>query len=84
MAMCKVAGFFEISGEDINSPRQSFICKALADPMFAHLVQATYALIGHEIAATADISRAMFAPARREDLPNLSDRIKAYAEIGAR
>ena len=82
MAMCKVANFFEISGEDINSPRQSFICKALADPMFAHLVQATYALIGHELAATADLSRAMFDPARKDDLPLLSERIEAYAEIG--
>lgn len=60
MALCKQGGFFEISGEDINSPRQSFICKAMDDPMFAHLTDATYALIAHEEAATKDITKAMF------------------------
>ena len=60
MELCKNNGFFQISGEDINSPRQSFICKAMDDPMFAHLTDATYALIEHECAATEDITKAMF------------------------
>lgn len=60
MRMCRENGFFEISGEDINSPRQSFICKAMDDPMFAHLNDATYKLIAHEEAATKDITKAMF------------------------
>ncbi len=60
MAICKENSFFQISGEDINSPRQSFICKAMDDPMFAHLTDATYALIAHEEAATKDITKAMF------------------------
>jgi len=38
----------EISGEDINSPRQSFICKALDDPAFSNLADSTWALIRHE------------------------------------
>ncbi len=58
--LCSDNGFFQISGEDINSPRQSFICKAMADPMFAHLTEATYALIAHEEAASKDITKAMF------------------------
>ncbi len=60
MKLCRDNGFFEISGEDINSPRQSFICKAMDDPMFSHLTDATYALIEHENAATKDITKAMF------------------------
>ncbi|MBO4979588.1 MAG: PHP domain-containing protein, partial [Clostridia bacterium] len=60
MRMCREYGFFEISGEDINSPRQSFICKAMDDPMFSHLTDATYKLIAHEEAATKDITKAMF------------------------
>ncbi len=60
MSLCKENSFFQISGEDINSPRQSFICKAMDDPMFAHLTDATYALIAHEEAATKDITKAMF------------------------
>lgn len=60
MKLCRDNGFFEISGEDINSPRQSFICKAMEDPMFAHLTDATYALIEHERAASEDVTKAMF------------------------
>lgn len=55
MKLCKDNGFFQISGEDINSPRQSFICKALDDTNFGHLIDATYTLIGYENAATEDI-----------------------------
>lgn len=60
MRLCHEYSFFEISGEDINSPRQSFICKAMDDPMFSHLTDATYKLIAHEEAATKDITKAMF------------------------
>ena len=38
----------EISGEDINSPRQKFICGQLAEPQFAHLIKATWDLIDRE------------------------------------
>ena len=41
-------GMMEISGEDINSPRQSFIIKKMEDPQFEHLVQSTWQLIQHE------------------------------------
>ena len=54
MRMCDERGLFQISGEDINSPRQSFVCEALKD--YPHLMKATYALIGHELAATDDLS----------------------------
>lgn len=47
-ALCTSHGLKEISGEDINSPRQSFICTQLADPRFSHLVDATWRLIAHE------------------------------------
>ena len=57
-ALCKEHGFFQISGEDINSPRQSFRCKALDDPKFGYLIDATYTLIEYENAATADLAKA--------------------------
>ena len=43
MALCKNHGLFEISGEDINQPRQSFICEQLKKPEFAHLIEAAWA-----------------------------------------
>lgn len=52
--LCQENGFFQISGEDINSPRQSFRCKALDDPAFHHLIDATYTLIGYEQMASED------------------------------
>ena len=48
MSLCERHGFFQISGEDINSPRQSFICKAMDDPMFAHLVDMAWKLVERE------------------------------------
>ena len=47
-ALCERYGFFQISGEDINSPRQSFICEALRNPEFANLYESTMTLIRHE------------------------------------
>lgn len=46
--LCDQLGFFQISGEDINSPRQSFECQALLDPSYKNLIDATWALIEHE------------------------------------
>ena len=46
--LCDEHGFFQISGEDINSPRQSFVIKAMENPMFQNLIDATWKLIEHE------------------------------------
>ena len=46
--LCDDYGMFQISGEDINTPRQSFIIKAMENPMFANLIDATWKLIEHE------------------------------------
>ena len=46
--LCDRYGMFQISGEDINTPRQSFIIRAMENPMFANLIEATWKLIEHE------------------------------------
>lgn len=46
--LCEQYGMFQVSGEDINSPRQSFIIKAMEDPLFSNLIDATWKLIAHE------------------------------------
>ncbi len=46
--LCDANGMFQVSGEDINSPRQSFVIKAMENPMFANLIDATWKLIEHE------------------------------------
>ncbi|MDR0653899.1 MAG: PHP domain-containing protein [Synergistaceae bacterium] len=82
MVLCERFGLFQISGEDINSPFQPFICEALADPRFSHLVTAAWALIGHERAATDDAGGGMFSEKSIRDMPDLLDRIARYAAIG--
>ena len=46
--LCDTYGMFQISGEDINSPRQSFVIRAMENPMFQNLIDATWKLIEHE------------------------------------
>ncbi len=48
MELCESHSFMQISGEDINSPRQKFICQQLALPEYSHLIDATWNLIKYE------------------------------------
>lgn len=40
-SMCDSYGMMQVSGEDINSPAQSFVIHAMEDPMFSNLVDST-------------------------------------------
>ena len=79
---CEKNGLFQISGEDINSPRQSFLCKALEKQCYTHLFSSTYALIGHELAATDSLKNGMFTPETIAKYPALKDRVAHFEEIG--
>lgn len=46
--LCEENGIFQVSGEDINSPRQSFIIRAMEDPQFQNLIDATWKLMDYE------------------------------------
>jgi len=81
-ALCDKYGLFQISGEDINSPRQSFVCEAQRDPEFANLYEATWALIAHEWRATENPADGLFSAESCAKWPNLNDRVKAFAEFG--
>ena len=82
MSLCKEHGFFMISGEDINSPRQSFICNAAEDEKFSILKTATWALIGHEALASEDIENAMFKPDGKNSSMSLEEKLEYYSGIG--
>ncbi|MGN0802789.1 MAG: PHP domain-containing protein, partial [Candidatus Faecivicinus sp.] len=81
-ALCESHSLFQISGEDINSPRQSFVCEAQRDPAFANLYEATWALIAHEWRSTENPAGGLFSKESCEKWPNLNDRVKAFAEFG--
>lgn len=50
--LCDENGLFQVSGEDINGPRQSFIIRAMENPEFSNLIDATWKLIDHETKGT--------------------------------
>lgn len=41
-------GLMQVSGEDINSPRQSFVVRAMENPKFENLIDSAWELIRHE------------------------------------
>lgn len=47
-ALCRKYNMTEISGEDVNSSRQSMICEALRKPEFRHLVDMAWTLVKRE------------------------------------
>ena len=82
MQLCRKLDLFQISGEDINSPTQEFRCAALALPEYKHLIQSTWALIGHETASGSDINNGMFSSKTINDMSRLAERIAYYEQIG--
>jgi len=82
MALCDTHGFMQISGEDINQPRQSFICKQLKEPRFAHLIDSTWALVGHEKAVTRDLMSGMFTGDAKPNQQQMRSLIQRYKRIG--
>ena len=81
-ALCEEHGFFQVSGEDINSSRQSFVCVAMRDDKFKNLFDSTWALVGHELASTEDFSKGLFSKESIEHYPDLEERVQVYREIG--
>ena len=81
-ALCEKYNLFQISGEDINQPRQSFVCEAQRDPEFNNLYDATWALIAHEWRATENPDDGFFSAKSIEQWPELNDRIAAFSQFG--
>ena len=69
-------GLMQITGVDINSPRQSFNCPELRRPEFSHLGEATWALVAHERLSSVDPRAGLFAEGGplRLPLPRRADR----------
>jgi hypothetical protein len=83
-ALCEKEWLLEISGVDINSPRQVFRCPEIRRPEFALLRDTTWALAAHEELASADPNRGLFNPKDPLAGRPLGERIAAFAETGRR
>ena len=81
-SLCQKNNLMEISGVDINSPRQSFNCPILLNKEFCHLVDAAWALIAHEKLSSENECEGLFNQNSKNFSLNLSDKIKHYANIG--
>ncbi|MEG0770814.1 MAG: PHP domain-containing protein [Clostridia bacterium] len=82
MYLCKKHNLLEISGEDINNSRQSFICKEILSPEYNHLVSSTFALIGHEYLSSVNQGDGMFAQKAIYLYKDLKKRIEHFEMEG--
>ena len=74
-------GMLEISGVDINQPRQQFNCPELRAPEFAELNEATWAMVAHEALSSIDPGLHLLGSGRMSP-EGLAERIAAYAPLG--
>lgn len=80
-ALCHEHNKFQISGEDINTPRQNFICYAMENPEFANLIDSTWALIAHERVANQDPEKAFFSKQTIQTYQQVEDRISYFKSL---
>lgn len=78
--LCVEHNKFQISGEDINSPRQDFICYAMENPEFANLIDSTWALIAHEKEVEQGSGETFFAESIIKRFSNVEDRVAYFKE----
>ncbi len=76
--LCEKYKFFQICGEDINSPRQSFTCKILKKRELHNLIDSSWALIGHENMAEKDLDEGIFSEKMIKKYPDLDERIEVF------
>ena len=81
-ALCRRYGMLEVCGEDINQPRQSFICRQNSEADRRFFNDSTWAIIGHERLADEDLSRSIISPQTQARWPDLNARIAAYGQAG--
>jgi hypothetical protein len=80
--LCAEKGFMEISGMDINSPRQPFSCPEAQLPDFRRLTDSTWALVAHERLASLEPRFGLFSPENPYAAAPLAKRLKLYAALG--
>lgn len=81
-ALAAEHGLIEVSGVDINQPRQTFDCPELREERFAHLNTSTWAMVAHEELSNHDPALGLLHPDNPlADLP-LAQRVEHYGPAG--
>ena len=79
--LIRANGMWEISGEDINTSRQQFVCVSMRDAKFDNLRTSAYALIAHERRATLNKAQGIFGAESAKEYPDFDKRAEAFAEM---
>ncbi len=80
--LCARHDFIEISGVDINQPRQSFSCPELRMAEFRHLADSTRALVAHEALASYRPELGILSPENPYRSCPRRVRVRIYARAG--
>jgi hypothetical protein len=80
--LCAEWSLMEISGVDINSPRQSFNCPEVLKDEFKHLINTTWVLIAHERLAGIDKRYGIFSADNPLASLEPDKRLSFYASLG--
>jgi len=80
--LCAERGLMQISGVDINSPRQGFDCPELVLPEFANLRDSAWALVAHERLSTVDPRADLFSHDNPLASLPIDQRIESYSRVG--
>lgn len=83
-ALAAANHLIEVSGVDINQPRQTFDCPELAEPRFAHLNTSTWAMVAHETLSNHDPSLGLLHPDNPLAGLPLAERVTRYGQAGPR
>ena len=79
--LCQKYQMLEICGEDINQPRQPLICQRQSEADRVFFNDSTWAIIGHEILADADLSKSIISDETVNNLPDINERIQFYKKV---
>ncbi len=75
-------GLIEVSGVDINQPRQVFSCPELGEDRFAHLNTSTWAMVAHETLSEHNPSLGLLSTDNPLAGLSLVDRTERYGAAG--
>lgn len=75
-------GLIEVSGVDINQPRQVFACPELREERFAHLNTSTWAMVAHEELSNLDLRLGLLHPENPLADLTLAERVARYGKVG--
>ncbi|MBQ8161525.1 MAG: PHP domain-containing protein [Clostridia bacterium] len=81
-SLCEQEDLLQISGVDINSTRQSFVCPQQRGEEFQNLYDAAWALIAHERLMDEDPEKGLFSASSETQWPKLQERAAAFAKKG--